>query len=112
MVHGILDNQAAHKHPKGRARHPRVVFHFVPTSCSWLNAVVEYFAKRSRRRPIVVHVHPADVQGAPDLMVDLLRKARGVSKVFADGGTRGSTRRDRLKERTLPDLLEIVGKVQ
>ncbi len=60
--------------------------------------------------PIVVHVHPADVQGAPDLMVDLLRKARGVSKVFADGGTRGSTRRDRLKELTLPDLLEIVGK--
>ncbi|MCY4238570.1 MAG: hypothetical protein OXC93_09490 [Rhodospirillaceae bacterium] len=34
---------------------------------------------------------------------------REVSKVFADGGTRGSTRRDRLKERTLPDLLEIVG---
>ncbi|MCY4239110.1 MAG: hypothetical protein OXC93_12295, partial [Rhodospirillaceae bacterium] len=30
--------------------------------------------------------------------------------VFADGGTRGSTRRDRLKERTLPDLLEIVAK--
>ncbi|MCY4191919.1 MAG: hypothetical protein OXD42_11495 [Rhodospirillaceae bacterium] len=35
---------------------------------------------------------------------------REVSKVFADGGTRGSTRRDRLKELTLPDLLEIVAK--
>jgi len=39
--------------------------------------------------PIVVHGHPADVQGAPDLMVDLLEEARGVSKVFADGGYRG-----------------------
>ncbi|MCY4237554.1 MAG: hypothetical protein OXC93_04270 [Rhodospirillaceae bacterium] len=35
---------------------------------------------------------------------------RGVSKVFADGGTRGDTLRDRLKELTLPDLLEIAGK--
>jgi len=40
---------------------------------------------------------PADVQD------------REVSKVFADGGTGGSTRRDRLKELMLPDLLEIVG---
>ena len=53
MVHVILDNYAAHKHPKVRAwlaRHPRFVFHFVPTSCSWLNAVEGYFAKLSRRR--------------------------------------------------------------
>ena len=42
QVHAILDNYAAHKHPKVRAwldRHPRWTFHFVPTSCSWLNAV-------------------------------------------------------------------------
>lgn len=53
MVHVILDNYAAHKHPKVRAwlaRHPRFVFHFVPTSCSWLNAVEGYFARLSRRR--------------------------------------------------------------
>ena len=53
LVHVILDNYAAHKHPKVRAwlgRHPRFVFHFVPTSCSWLNAVEGYFAKLSRRR--------------------------------------------------------------
>ncbi|MCY4239972.1 MAG: hypothetical protein OXC93_16770 [Rhodospirillaceae bacterium] len=37
-------------------------------------------------------------------------QARGVSKVFADGGTRGSTRRDRLKELRLPDIPEIAGK--
>jgi len=53
LVHLILDNYAAHKHPKVRAwlvRHPRFVFHFVPTSCSWLNAVEGYFAKLSKRR--------------------------------------------------------------
>ena len=33
---------------------------------------------------------------------------REVSKVFADGGTRGDTLRDRLKELTLPDIPEIV----
>jgi transposase len=52
-VHVILDNYAAHKHPKVRAwldRHPRFVFHFTPTSCSWLNAVEGFFAKLSRRR--------------------------------------------------------------
>jgi transposase len=52
-VHAILDNYAVHKHPKVRAwldRHPRWTFHFVPTSCSWLNAVEGFFAKLSRRR--------------------------------------------------------------
>ena len=42
LVHVILDNYAAHKHPKVRARldrHPCFAFHFVPTLCSWLNAV-------------------------------------------------------------------------
>ena len=32
------------------ARHPRWVFHFTPTSSSWLNAVEGFFAKLSRRR--------------------------------------------------------------
>jgi transposase len=53
MIHVILDNYAAHKHPKVRAwldRHERFVFHFTPTSCSWLNAVEGFFAKLSRRR--------------------------------------------------------------
>src|SRR5665213_588555 len=53
MIHAILDNYAAHKHPKVRAwldRHPRFVFHFTPTSCSWLNAVEGLFAKLSLRR--------------------------------------------------------------
>ena len=32
------------------ARHPRVTFHFTPTSCSWANAVEGWFAKLSRQR--------------------------------------------------------------
>lgn len=31
-------------------RHPRFVFHFTPTSASWLNAVEGFFAKLSKRR--------------------------------------------------------------
>jgi transposase len=52
-VHVILDNYAAHKHPKVRAwldRHARFTFHFTPTSASWLNAVEGFFAKLSKRR--------------------------------------------------------------
>ncbi len=52
-VHIILDNDAAHKHPKVRAwldRHKRFVLHFTPTSCSWLNAVEGFFAKLAKRR--------------------------------------------------------------
>ena len=47
----ILDNYAAHKHTKVRAwlgRHERFTFHFVPTSCSWLNAVEGGFGAWSR----------------------------------------------------------------
>ena len=52
-VHVILDNYAAHKHPKVRAwldRHQRFTFHFTPTSCSWLNAIEGLCAKLSKRR--------------------------------------------------------------
>jgi transposase len=52
-VHVILDNYGAHKHAKVRAwldRHPRFIFHYTPTSASWLNAVEGFFAKLTRRR--------------------------------------------------------------
>ena len=32
------------------SRHPRVTFHFTPTSASWLNAVEGFFAKLTRQR--------------------------------------------------------------
>jgi transposase len=53
VIHVILDNYAAHKHPKVRAwlaRNPRWTFHFTPTSGSWLNAVEGFFSTLSRRR--------------------------------------------------------------
>ena len=53
LIHVILDNYAAHKHPKVMqwlARHPRWTFHFTPTSASWLNAVEGFFAKLGKQR--------------------------------------------------------------
>ena len=52
-VHAIVDNYAAHKHPKVLEwieNHPRFVFHFTPTSASWLNAVESFFAKLTKKR--------------------------------------------------------------
>ena len=52
-IHVILDNYAAHKHPRvgeWLERHPRFTFHFTPTSCSWVNAVEGCFAKLTNRR--------------------------------------------------------------
>ena len=53
-IHLILDKYDSHKPPKVRAwlaRHPHFTFYFVPTSCSWSNAVEGFFAKLGKRRP-------------------------------------------------------------
>jgi transposase len=53
IIHAIGDNDATHKHPKVRewlAAHPRWVFHFTPTSASWINAVENFFSVITRRR--------------------------------------------------------------
>lgn len=51
-LHVVLDNSSTHKTP-GVAdwleRHPRVVFHFTPTSASWLNQVEGFFSILTRR---------------------------------------------------------------
>jgi transposase len=74
LIHVILDNYAAHKHPKVRAwlgRHERFTFHFVPTSCSWLNAVEGFFAKLSKRRLRRGVFHSiVDLQAAINRFVD------------------------------------------
>ncbi len=52
-LHVILDNLSAHKSPpvlRWLARHPRVQFHFVPTSSSWLNLVERWFLEITRVR--------------------------------------------------------------
>ncbi len=53
VIHAIVDNYSTHKHPKVRqwlAGHPRWVFHFTPTSASWINAVEGFFSTITRRR--------------------------------------------------------------
>jgi len=52
-VHVILDNYATHKTPEVEAwlrRHPRVHFHFTPTSASWLNLVERFFSELTTRQ--------------------------------------------------------------
>ena len=51
-LHVILDNSSTHKTPdvqKWLAEHPRVIFHFTPTSASWLNQVEGFFSILTRR---------------------------------------------------------------
>src|SRR5205809_3558153 len=53
IIHAIADNYATHKHPNVKqwlADHPRWVFHFTPTSASWLNAVEGFFSIITRRQ--------------------------------------------------------------
>jgi transposase len=52
-LHFILDNYATHKHPKVKQwleKKPRVHFHFLPTSASWLNLVERLFSELSERQ--------------------------------------------------------------
>jgi transposase len=83
IVHVILDNYGPHKYPKTRAwldRHPRFVFHYTPTSCSWLNAVEGFFAKLSKRRlKRGVFRSIVDLQGA---IKRFLREANDDPKPF------------------------------
>src|SRR5947207_13657178 len=53
-VHVIVDNYADHNHPNEMqwiGKHPRFIFHFTPTSASWLNAVEGFFANLAKKRP-------------------------------------------------------------
>jgi transposase len=52
-VHVILDNYATHKTSEVEQwlhRHPRVQFHFTPTSASWLNLVERFFSELTTRQ--------------------------------------------------------------
>jgi transposase len=51
-LHVILDNSSTHKTPDvmaWKALHPRITFHFTPTSASWLNQVEGFFSILTRR---------------------------------------------------------------
>jgi transposase len=49
-LHGILDNYCTHKRNEDwLAKHPRVHFHFTPTSASWLNQIEIWVGILSRK---------------------------------------------------------------
>ena len=50
-LHVVLDNVSTHKTPHVQAwlaRHPRISFHFTPTSASWMNQVETWFGILTR----------------------------------------------------------------
>ncbi len=52
-LHLIVDNYSTHKSPvvqRWLKRHPRVHFHFTPTSASWLNMIERWFRELTQRR--------------------------------------------------------------
>ncbi len=52
-LHVILDNYAAHKHPRVMTwprKHPRWHFHFTPSGSSWLNLVERWFREITTKR--------------------------------------------------------------
>jgi len=52
-LHLVLDNYATHNHPEVKAwlaKHPRFIFHFVPTSSSWLNMVERWLSQITQKR--------------------------------------------------------------
>jgi transposase len=62
-LHVVLDNSSTHSTPEVKAwlaRHPRVHFHFTPTSASWMNMVEVWFSiltKQQVRRGVYHNVH-------------------------------------------------------
>ena len=78
VIHAILDNYATHKHPKVQqwlADNPRWVFHFTPTSASWINAVEGFFSAITRRR-----IRRGVFKSVPDLQDAITRYIRDHNK--------------------------------
>ena len=51
-LHVVLDNVSSHKTPdiaKWLRAHPRIVFHFTPTSASWMNQIETWFGILTRQ---------------------------------------------------------------
>jgi transposase len=56
-IHLVCDNARAHHGAQVRewlASHPRVVLHFIPVHCSWLNQVEQWFSILQRKRLRIV----------------------------------------------------------
>ena len=68
-LHLIMDNYAAHKHPKVKAwlaANPRIQVHFTPTSGSWLNLVEVWFGIIERQA-----IHRGIFASVRDLMIKI-----------------------------------------
>ena len=68
-LHLIMDNYAAHKHPKVKAwlaANPRIHVHFTPTSGSWLNLVEVWFGIIERQA-----IHRGTFASVRDLMIKI-----------------------------------------
>jgi transposase len=69
QLHLIMDNYAAHKHPKVKAwlaANPRICVHFTPTSGSWLNLVEVWFSIIERQA-----IHRGAFPSVRDLMIKI-----------------------------------------
>jgi transposase len=74
-LHVVVDNYAAHKHPRVKAwlaRNPRITLHFTPTSGSWLNMVEIFFGIITRQA-----IRRGTFTSVPDLT--------GAIRAFIDG---------------------------
>ena len=72
-----------------------------------------HIAVDAQGSPIVMMVHPADVQdrdAALEVVIQLLATVPTISKLYADGGYAGPKLRKEFREQGLSDILEIVEK--
>ena len=82
-LHLIVDNYSTHKSPSVQRwlkRHPRVQFHFTPTSASWLNMVERWFRELTQRR-----LRRGVFKSVPDLIAaiqDFLQQHNDNPKIF------------------------------
>jgi transposase len=68
-LHLVMDNYAAHKHPKVKAwlaANPRIQVHFTPTSGSWLNLVEVWFSIIEKQA-----IHRGSFPSVRDLMIKI-----------------------------------------
>ena len=95
-LHLILDNLSAHKSPHVRrwlTRHPRVHFHFVPTSSSWLNFGGTLVRGDHPHAPPAWHLYQrAGARASDSRILDALQSA--TEAVRLDEGSRYHPRED------------------
>ncbi len=90
-LHLIVDNYSSHKGAKVRQwleKHPRIHFHFTPTSASWLNLVERFFSELTMKK--IRRGAFKSVQALIDSIMDFLAQHNQNPKIFTwtkDAGT-------------------------